>query len=130
MSDHFHRPHLLLGGITTRGRNRRLPLRDLPHGAGEGVGSGAGEGAGDLPPTLVHSPHARLVMVRVVLRTAGASTTAQGVLRCKGLTRNPSLNEIIAQKVKLCCNCGLGIYQEIESSHLVIDFKHNLSLLN
>ena len=31
---------------------------------------------------------------------------------------------------KLCCNCGLRRYQEFESSHLVTDYKHNLSLLN
>ena len=30
---------------------------------------------------------------------------------------------------KLCCNCGLNKYQKVESSHLVTDYKHNLSNL-
>ena len=30
----------------------------------------------------------------------------------------------------LCCNWELGKYQKVESSHLVADYKHNLSLLN
>ena len=37
---------------------------------------------------------------------------------------------LTAQKVKLCCNCGLRRYQELASSHFVTDYKHNISLLN
>ena len=30
----------------------------------------------------------------------------------------------------LCCNWGLGKYHDVENSHLVTDYEHNLSLLN
>ena len=33
-----------------------------------------------------------------------------------------------AQLGALCCNLELSKYQEVESSHLVTDYKHNLSL--
>ena len=39
--------------------------------------------------------------------------------------RSPSV-----QLGALCCNLELRKYQEVESSHLVTDYKHNLSLLN
>ena len=35
-----------------------------------------------------------------------------------------------AQKGTLCCIRELQKYLEVESSHLVTDYKHNLSLLN
>ena len=35
-----------------------------------------------------------------------------------------------AQLGTLCCNWELGIYHELESSHIVSHYKHNLSLLN
>ena len=51
-------------------------------------------------------------------------------LYCLTLVAYGAWLEVSAQYVKLCCNCGLRRYQEIESSHLVTDYKHNLSLLN
>ena len=36
----------------------------------------------------------------------------------------------IAQLGALCCNWVSSKYQEVESSHLVTDYKHNFSLLN
>ena len=35
-----------------------------------------------------------------------------------------------AQLIAPCFNLELRKYQEVESSHLVTDYKHNLSLLN
>ena len=40
------------------------------------------------------------------------------------------MTRISTQLGALCCNLELSKYQEVESSHMVTDYKHNLSLLN